>query len=112
MKKIVIAGGTGFIGKYLQQKFLEEGYEVNIISRKQNISGNDTSAIIDALENTDMLINLAGKSVDCRYTSKNKEEILRSRTETTRTLGEAILKCKNPPKLWIHSGTATIYLPA
>ena len=56
-----------------------------------------------------MLINLSGKSVDCRYNKKNKEEILKSRTETTKALGEAILKCNNPPELWINSSTATIY---
>src|SRR5438105_15017652 len=56
-----------------------------------------------------MLINLAGKSVDCRYNEKNKKEILKSRTETTKALGDAILKCNNPPELWINSSTATIY---
>jgi uncharacterized protein (TIGR01777 family) len=56
-----------------------------------------------------MLINLAGKSVDCRYNEKNKAAILKSRTETTEALGRAILKCSTPPELWINSGTATIY---
>jgi uncharacterized protein len=56
-----------------------------------------------------MLINLAGKSVNCRYTDKNKKEILLSRTETTHILGNALLACKNPPSLWINSSTATIY---
>lgn len=52
---------------------------------------------------------MAGKSVDCRYNSKNKEEILNSRTETTKILGNTLLACKNPPPLWINSSTATIY---
>jgi uncharacterized protein len=109
-KKIVIAGGTGFIGKYLSRNFHLLGYEVIIISRgKLNIQWQDTKGIINALENSEILINLAGKSVDCRYNKKNREEILNSRTETTKLLGQAILKCKVPPALWINSGTATIY---
>ena len=56
-----------------------------------------------------MLINLAGKSVDCRYNEKNKQEIFDSRVNTTNALGNAILQCKNPPALWINSSTATIY---
>ncbi|GAB7053557.1 MULTISPECIES: TIGR01777 family oxidoreductase [Paenibacillus] len=109
-QKVVLAGGTGFIGKYLERKFLELGYEVKIISRQDHhISWNDHAGIADALEASGMLINLAGKSVNCRYNSRNKEEILQSRTETTRILGNAILECKNPPSLWINSSTATIY---
>src|SRR6195952_4173074 len=56
-----------------------------------------------------MLINLAGKSVNCRYNGKNKKEIYDSRIDTTKILGDAIYKCKNPPLLWINSSTATIY---
>ena len=109
-KIIVIAGGTGFVGKYLTKQFGNLGYQVIIISRqKENIQWHDTTGIINALENSEMLINLAGKSVDCRYNEKNKTEILKSRTETTKTLGEAILNCNKPPELWINSSTATIY---
>jgi uncharacterized protein len=108
--KIVIAGGTGFVGKYLTQKFIALGYEVIIISRQTNhINWDNTKAIIAALENAAMLINLAGKSVDCRYNEKNKQEIFDSRINTTNTLGQAIMQCKNPPALWINSSTATIY---
>lgn len=112
-KKVVIAGGTGFVGKYLQAQFYHMGYEVYIISRKkQNIRWEDTDGIVRALENSEMLINLAGKSVDCRYTEKNKKSILKSRTETTRLLGDALLKCRHPPELWINSSAATIYREA
>lgn len=107
--KIVIAGGTGFVGKYLNAKFLSLGYEVQIIARSQGISWDDKSAIIQALEHADLLINLAGKSVNCRYNEKNKAAIFSSRTKTTKILGEAVLACQNPPKLWINSSTATIY---
>jgi len=109
-KKVVIAGGTGFIGKYLTKQFQENGYTVLTISRNKNhISWDDERALVTALEYSELLINLAGKSVDCRYTEKNKTEILQSRTSTTEALGKAILQCKNPPALWINSSTATIY---
>jgi len=109
-KKIVIAGGTGFTGQYFTKKFKALGYEVFIISRQQqHINWNNTAEIVEALEGAEMLINLAGKSVDCRYNEKNKQEIYDSRIETTKTLGEALLKCSNPPELWINSSTATIY---
>lgn len=109
-KKVVLAGGTGFIGKYLENEFLEKGYEVKIISRQpQHISWNDKKGIIAALEGSEMLINLAGKSVDCRYNEHNKKMIMDSRTETTEILGKAILEAMQPPELWINSSTATIY---
>ena len=109
-KKIVIAGGTGFIGRYLKEEFNQEGYDVLIISRDVNhISWNDNGALKDALENAEVLINLAGKSVDCRYTKKNKKVILSSRVETTRKLQAIAEQCDHPPKLWINASTATIY---
>ncbi|OIK13748.1 TIGR01777 family oxidoreductase [Bacillus sp. MUM 13] len=109
-KKAVLAGGTGFIGAFLEKKFCEIGYEVKVISRQApHINWQDTDAIIRALEEAEILINLAGKSVDCRYNKRNKEAILLSRTKTTNILGNAISQCKTPPKLWINSSTATIY---
>lgn len=109
-RKIVLAGGTGFIGRYLKKRFSESGYEVLIISRqKEGLSWQHSEAIITAVNGADVLINLAGKSVDCRYNEKNKAAILNSRISTTRLLGEAVLQCSRPPKLWINSSTATIY---
>ena len=109
-RKIIIAGGTGFVGRYLTEHFIRSGYNVVIISRqKGSIQWQNTKAITAAIDNAEMLINLAGKSVDCRYNEKNKEEILKSRTETTEALGEAVLQCTNPPELWINASTATIY---
>ncbi|MCR8847722.1 TIGR01777 family oxidoreductase [Rossellomorea sp. SC111] len=109
-KKIVIAGGTGFIGRYLQKKFHEMGYMVTIISRQSpHVSWERPDEIVQALEGAEMLINLAGKSVDCRYNEKNIADIFKSRTETTNILGNALFQCQNPPPLWINSSTATIY---
>lgn len=109
-KKIVLAGGTGFVGQYFQEEFSKRGYNVRIISRQApHISWDDESGIIAALEHADMVINLAGKSVDCRYNAKNKREILKSRVQTTNALGNALLACNNPPDLWFNASTATIY---
>jgi uncharacterized protein len=109
-KKVVLAGGTGFIGQYFSKQFEEKGYDIHIISRQaQHISWSDRTAIVEALEGAELLINLAGKSVNCRYNEANKKAIMDSRTETTTILGKAILACNNPPKVWMNSSTATIY---
>ncbi|MGE7767423.1 TIGR01777 family oxidoreductase [Peribacillus sp. NPDC096540] len=109
-KKVVLAGGTGFVGKYFENHFMSLGYEVRIISRQSpHISWSNIEGVRESIENSDLLINLAGKTVNCRYNAKNKEEILHSRTETTKILGNAIKQCENPPSLWINSSTATIY---
>ncbi|MET1012981.1 MAG: TIGR01777 family oxidoreductase [Paenisporosarcina sp.] len=109
-KKVVLAGGTGFIGQYIEKKYKDLGYEVFIISRQpQHISWSDQDKIISALNGAELVINLAGKSVNCRYNEKNKEEIIRSRTETSEIIGKAILACEHPPELWVNSSTATIY---
>jgi uncharacterized protein (TIGR01777 family) len=110
MKKLIIAGSTGFVGKYLIMRFTSYGYNVVTISRNYaDIIWEDFNGIKNALEDADLLINLAGKSVNCRYNETNKAEIFSSRTETTETLGKAILQCQNPPRLWINASTATIY---
>ncbi|PYY28610.1 Uncharacterized protein PIL02S_03816 [Paenibacillus illinoisensis] len=105
-----MAGGTGFVGQDFAQRFRKLGYEVLIISRQPgHIAWKDSDGIRQALEGAEMLINLAGKSVNCRYTDENRRIILESRTSTTRILGESIFECEHPPKLWINSSTATIY---
>ncbi|WP_050183929.1 TIGR01777 family oxidoreductase [Domibacillus robiginosus] len=110
MKKVVLAGGTGFIGQYMTERFRELGYTVHIISRQApHISWGNKQGIIEALDGADLLVNLAGKSVNCRYNEANKREIMVSRTSTTKQLGEAVQVCEQPPKVWINSSTATIY---
>lgn len=110
MSKVVLAGGTGFVGQAFARRFKEQGAEVKVISRQApHIPWEDQNAIVEALEGADLLINLAGRSVNCRYTPENRRLILDSRTETTRLLGENLLACQRPPALWINSSTATIY---
>ncbi|MEW7280643.1 TIGR01777 family oxidoreductase [Aquimarina sp. 2201CG1-2-11] len=119
MKKIVIAGGTGFLGKVLVEHFKSKAESITVLTRGKtrkinnihfvNWDATTISNWITVLENSDVLINMTGKSVDCRYTSKNKALILNSRVASTSILGQAIHKCKNPPKLWLNSSTATIY---
>lgn len=110
VKKAVIAGGTGFIGAYLKEKYERLGYQVYIISRQSgHIQWGDAQGMVDALDGAKLVINLAGKSVNCRYTEANKREIFNSRTETTETLGHMIEACKKAPELWVNASTATIY---
>lgn len=114
--KIIIAAGTGFLGKNLEKYFTNKGHEVLILTRnpkRKNEIHWDANTLGDwknSLENADVLINLAGKSVDCRYTEENKKEILSSRINSTRVLQEAVIQCINKPKIWLNSSSATIYI--
>ena len=118
MKKLLIAGGTGFLGQQLEKYFQQQGYPVTILTRDPQAAhhvrwdGKTLGAWTHALEDTDVLINLSGKSVDCRYTAANRAAILRSRIDSTRVLGEAIAMAKNPPALWLNASSATIYVHA
>ncbi len=119
MKKIVIAGGTGFLGKMLSEHFANLNYEVVVLSRSEhkpvgNISfvkwdGENLTDWRKELEGAKALINLCGKSVDCRYTQNNKKLIYDTRLNSTKVLGKAIESCKTPPEVWINSSSATIY---
>lgn len=112
MKKVVIAGGTGFIGSYISTRFKEIGYQVLIVSREpEHISWKPIN-LTEAFEGAEIVINLAGKSINCRHTEENKAAILESRINTTLWIGNAILACVNPPKLWINASAAGIYKPS
>lgn len=112
MAKIILAGGSGFIGHYLHKKFTSEGHQVLIVSRSKeqgHIDWNDHKALLDALEGCWILINLAGKSVNCRHTEANKKAILESRTRTTTTLNELVRQCSQPPQFWFNASGAAYY---
>lgn len=115
MKKVVIIASNGFIGTYLSNYFVGIGWSVVKIARVKNHpeinywDGESPGDWENKLENADVVINLSGKSVNWRYTKKNQNSILSSRINSTKAIGDAILKCKNPPKMWINFSTATIY---
>ncbi len=110
MKTIVIAGASGFVGKNLSSHFVEAGWKVLTVGRtKADATWNDQPSLIRALEGTDAVVNLAGKSVNCRFTASNVAELIRSRVETTTALGDAIALCSTPPKVWINASGASIY---
>lgn len=117
--KIIIAGGSGEIGSYLTKYFAAKGNEIVILSRHHHPSTINVRTVVwdaktlgpwkDALEGAEMIINLAGKSVNCRYTAKNKKEILASRIRSTQILGAAVQQMKKPPLIWFNAASATIY---
>ena len=111
MSTVVIAGATGFIGRHLHRAFTADGVTVRTIGR----SGGDVrwgEDLRPVLEGSDALVNLAGRSVSCRYTKRNADAIFSSRTETTKALGAALADCASPPPVWINSSTGTIYRDA
>jgi len=122
MKKLVIAGGSGFLGNAIIEYFKDNAGQIILLSRKANTSnhypdnvqivqwdGHTLSDWASHIEGATVLINMAGRSVDCRYTTKNKNSILNSRLHSTTVLGKAIEQCLHPPKIWLNSSTATIY---
>lgn len=108
--RVVIAGASGFIGQRLLTEFTGLGYEVVRIGRNgPDASWGDQESINRVVDGAETLINLAGKSVNCRYTRANRDEILRSRLSSTAALSEAIQKAANPPSTWLNASTSTIY---
>jgi len=117
--KIVLAGGNGYLGTVLANYYKDKAKEIVILGRhEKQTSENIRTVVWDGktrgkwtaeLVNADMLINLCGKNVNCRYTEKNKAEIFASRLLPTELLGMVISELFEPPKLWINITSATIY---
>lgn len=115
--KIVIAGGSGQLGTVLARAFQSYNHQVTVLSR--NVSEKPWRVVLwdartlgawtNEIENADVVINLAGRSVNCRYNEKNRREIIESRVDSTRVIGQAIARAANPPQLWLQMSTATIY---
>lgn len=109
-KRVVLAGASGFIGQYLADAYRAEGAHVSFIGRSgPDARWGDIDGITRLVDGADLVINMAGKSVNCRYTPENRAELLRSRVETTAELARAIGDSGAPPPLWINASTATIY---
>jgi len=119
MKKIILAGGSGFLGHALAKHFLKSGYAVTILTRSPKPKANGVREMLwDAitlgdwareLEGAAAVANLTGRSVNCRYQAQNRRLILESRVRSTQVIGEAIAQCKTPPPVWLNASTATIY---
>ncbi|MGB6385259.1 MAG: TIGR01777 family oxidoreductase [Terriglobales bacterium] len=116
--KIAILGGTGQVGTLLARAFHKDGHEVIVFGRQSpkfapwRIEQWNLASVAgwsDKLDGADVVINLAGRSVNCRYTPQNRREILQSRVESVRAVGDAIAKVKRPPRVWLQASTATIY---
>ena len=115
--KIVIPGGTGQVGSVLARAFHDDGHEVVILSRRSaalpwRVVEWDAKTVgpwADEIDGSDVVINLAGRSVNCRYTEDNRRQMMDSRVNSTRAVGESIAAAKNPPNVWVQMSPATIY---
>jgi uncharacterized protein len=115
--RIIIPGGSGQVGRLLASHFQQRGHHVTVLTRGPfaanwhtvHWDGRNEGQWIDHLEHTDVCINLAGRSVNCRYTPENRDAIYHSRVDTTELLGRVISSLANPPKVWLNASTATIY---
>src|SRR5689334_6593682 len=114
--KIIIPGGTGQVGAVLTRAFRASGHEVVVLSR----GGTSEARVVPwdgctlgpwagELEGADVVVNLAGRNVNCRYTEANKQAMMSSRVDSTRAVGKAIQQATRPPRVWLQMSTATIY---
>ncbi len=115
--KIVIPGGSGQVGTVLARAFQSDGHEIVVIARSPKESpwsvviwdGETLGDWSDEIDGADVVINLAGRSVNCRYNAENRRQMMDSRVNSTRVVGEAIARSSRPPKVWLQASTATIY---
>lgn len=115
--KIVIPGGSGQVGTMLARSFHQHGNDVVILSRKAQQmpwrtvvwDAKTLGPWVAEIEGADVVINLAGRSVDCRYTPENRRQIMDSRVHSTYAIGQAIAQSTRPPRVWLQAATATIY---
>ncbi|WP_431221353.1 epimerase [Leifsonia xyli] len=109
-ERIVIAGASGFVGRHLAQHYRAAGTEVALVGRNgPDVRWDDAAGLRRAVSGAAAVINLAGKSVNCRYGDAARAEIFRSRLETTSAVREAIAASDDPPPVWFNASTATIY---
>lgn len=120
--KIVIPGGTGNVGGVLRRALAARGHEVVVLSRRPETLEDGVRHVVwdgrtlgpwaDEVDGADVVVNLAGRSVSCRYTDEHLRQMMDSRVESTRVVGEAIMKAERPPATWLQMSTATIYADA
>ena len=115
--KLIVPGGSGQVGQVVARAFADD--EVVVLSRSGGggtpgtrtveWDGRTLGAWASEIDGADVVVNLAGRSVNCRYTDANRRQIMDSRVESTRAVGEAIARAERPPRVWLQASTATIY---
>ncbi len=119
-QRLILAGGSGFLGQALAGHFAALGWDVVVLTRKTSAvntvarhvvwDGKTQAGWTREIEGASAVLNLTGRTVDCRYTAANRRLIMDSRVDSTRVLGEAIARCASKPRVWLNASTATIYL--
>ena len=114
--KVVIPGGSGQVGQLLRRAYEERGHTVVVLSRGggdagpvRRWDGQTLGPWAEEIDGCDVVINLAGRTVNCRYTEENLAQMMDSRVDSTRVVGEAIARAAQPPRVWLQMSTATIY---
>jgi uncharacterized protein (TIGR01777 family) len=117
-QRVVIAGGSGFIGGHLSKRLVSAGYDIVILSRSAKSAGAVRSVAWDGktlgpwateIDGASAVINLSGKSINCRHTNNNRREILRSRVDSVGALGQAISRAQTPPPVFVQASAVGIY---
>lgn len=116
MKRVILAGGSGFLGQSLSEHLATLGYESIVLSRSSRTrpgyahwDGASVGDWAQHLDGASAIINLTGRSVDCRYTAANRREIIASRVNSVRALGDALRQCTSAPPTWIQAASLAIY---
>jgi uncharacterized protein (TIGR01777 family) len=118
-KRIILAGGSGFLGNALGEYFGTRDYEIIVLTRSQSKTTGQAQHITwdgqtlgewaSWFDEAEAVINLTGKSVNCRYTSSNRQEIIASRINSVNVITQAIQQCRTPPNVWVQAGSLAIY---
>jgi uncharacterized protein (TIGR01777 family) len=119
MKRIILAGGSGFVGQALAPVFQEKGYHVVVLGRGTGHreggvdylqwDGQSLGDWASAVDGAQAVVNLTGKNINCRHNAENRREIIRSRVDSVRVLGDAIAHCVNPPKVFVQTSGVGYY---
>jgi uncharacterized protein (TIGR01777 family) len=117
--RVIIAGGSGFLGQSLAKVLLGKGYEIVVLSREAHREGSGIRQLhwdgktlgewSQAIDGAKAVVNLTGRSVNCRHTPENRREIMESRVNSVRVLGEAVARSNQPPEVWIQASSLAIY---